>query len=447
MTSFSRNVISNASAHALGSIIQFVLGVCLARWLTTVNYAAYVTAVALIGVTEMLSDFGLRIWAQRRFASVQGNAVETGEVFCHSIVVKVLFSLIFGLPLVVYPWMGLTLGEAVIAVCIAVTQPSTDPLLWFLRGRERLDIEASVLFAWRFVNALFIILAAWSGASIDMLLTLWFAINVARVFIESRFELLKPARQYLNQLPTVIHVNELLRAAKEAFPIGISFALMSFYHRLGVFLIGERGNSLDVAQFGAVFTLVASAGFVGTSITVSGFPALSRAIGKGLNREAEAIAYRKIKLIALIFLPACLVGMALAPGVITLLYPAKFFPAAEAMPMLLAALFLSIVNFAMKYILNGLLHNWWDAISAVLGILVFSLVCLLPRWSFQPAGAAFAWCAAEMAVFVVKAIVLKVDGRLSLPILPVVGMVFLFLWCTAWFSGPPIMDIYRSYVR
>lgn len=437
---YRKNVISNAGANAFGSIIQFALVFFLVHWLPVHEFAIYITIAALVAVGEMLSDFGLRIWAQRHFA-IQNDAATPFAIASST---KIVFSVVFGMALMMYPWHGMDTWQVSIAVLIAVTQPPSDPMLWFLRGKERLDIEAVVLIGWRFFNAVAILLVGMLGKGIDGILITWLSVNVLRLIIEAGINLIRPLWRQARQVPVALA--DVYKAARQAMPIGLSFVLLSLYHRLGVFLIGEHGTPTDVALFGAVFTLVASAGFVATSITVAGFSPLSRAIEANSLAEATAICHRKLRLIGLVFFPSCLIGMLIGPGVIGLLYPPNYFPAGEAMPLLLAALFLSTINLALKYALNALKYNWQDAASASFGIATFIAVYLLPPWHSPPVGAAFAWCMAEGIVFLLKLITLRKDKRLSLPILRTSAGAYLLLLGIAWIMTDPIMAFYQEHL-
>lgn len=438
--SYRRNVVSNAAANALGNVTQFALVVVLAHHLKIMGFATYVAAAALVGMGEMFSDFGVRIWAQRQFA-IGENLAASLQL---AIVTKAVNSLFWGTVLIAIPWGEMTFLQTSLAVCIAITQPSTDPLLWLLRGRERLDLEAAILFGWRITTACMLATVAWLRGTADSILVIWLLLNLLRIGIESRFALIWSVVHGLFRTSAITRTMVWTTLVSTA-PIGISFALMSLYNRLGVFLIGRTGTPTDVALFGAIFTLVASAGFVGTSITVAGFPRLSRAIEAGRMDESGDIVRQKLTLIGLVFFPACLLGMFVGPGVIRIVYPAQYFRASEAIPLLLAALFISIINFALKFALNALRRNWWDAVSAMLGIVAFAAIYLSTSWRFPPYGAALGWCIGEMVVFLCKSLVLWSDGRISLQVLPLAFTAFLVLAAAAYFSADPIFYFYQHH--
>jgi hypothetical protein len=113
-------------------------------------YAAFLNATFLVGLLEMASDYGARIWATREFSvSESPRSVLKNSVYC-----KVFYTLVSALALSLIPFNTLTAFDFLLSVLVASTQPSTDPLLWYLRGRERLDIEAVVVLAFRVIVAI-----------------------------------------------------------------------------------------------------------------------------------------------------------------------------------------------------------------------------------------------------------------------------------------------------
>ena len=400
--SLRRNILSNAGATAIGSLIQLILVLLLARWLDVGEFAVFITATAVVGFGEMASDFGVRIWGTRQFSvkdSVSG-------ILGPALLSKTSTSLLLILIILLLPFQLLTTKQALLAGIIACTQPSTDPLLWFMRGKERLDIEAVITLGWRTANALVLGATAWFDFGVTSLLAAWLACNLVRVAIEWRVPLLGQLR--LSPLFEGQHVRaQVVGVLRQSFPIGIAFLVMAIYQRLGILMLGEIAPPETVSHFGAAFTLVASAGFVATSITVSSFPRLARAAEAGDWADVCAITNNKLKMVMAVFLPACLLGMFAAPWIVHLLYPAAYQDAAIAIVALLPGLYISSVNFALKYLMNTLHNNWMDVISVLSGITVFVLILLLAGGDVLLLVAGAAWGIGEAVIFVVKWRVLR----------------------------------------
>lgn len=426
MTAFTRNLFSNAGATAVSSLIQFVLILGLSRWLTMDEFATFLTASSVIAVGEMGSDFGCRIWASRQFAVT----TRVRPVLYPAIIAKGIFSCISALLILILPFDLLTFPLTIAVVCIAVTQPITDPFLWFLRGRERLDIEATTLLLWRVGNASVIAFLAYIGKGVPLLLVAWLISNLVRIWGEWHLSALRPIREERTIVSELWSKG--IVVVRTSFPIGLAFLLMTLYQRSGVLLLGQVADASAVAAYGAAFTLVASAGFVGTSITVASFPSLVRALEKKDWERATVMASRKLLLITMLFWPGCLIGGLLAPWIVPILYPDRLGETAKVIIALFPGLYVSTVNFALKYLMNAIGLNWVDAISAFMGIVVFASLILLPEWRQPAVAAGWAWAGGEAAIFIVKWIALWRNDRMRCLRLGYLLMAFLLLGGILW---------------
>lgn len=406
--SLARNILSNAGATAVSSVVQLVLVLSLARWLDVEGFAIYITAVAIVGFGEMASDFGVRIWGTRQFAIRN----EVDGILGAALMTKAVFSLLLIMLTLLLPFQLLNVTEALLAALVACSQPSTDPLLWYMRGKERLDIEAAVTLGWRIGNALFIASAAWYGMSVSVLLGIWLASNLLRILVEWKLPLLRELRSA--RLLENSRVRELIaNVISQSFPVGTAFLIMAVYQRLGVLLLGVLAVPETVAHFGAAFTLVASAGFVATSITVASFPKLARAVESKNRDEVCRIVEQKLLWIAAVFFPGCLLGMFLSSWMVGLLYPPAYAEAAIAMMALLPGLYISSINFALKYLMNAIHKNWMDVFSVLAGMLTFVGFLLMAEQGELLKQAGVAWGVGEMAIFFVKLTAIKRDAMLS----------------------------------
>src|SRR5690606_25171228 len=122
------------------------------------------------------------------------------------------------------PFPSLTAGMVLLAALVGLTQPSNDPLLWYLRGIERLDLEASIVLSWRLINASLLAVLAWSGFSLEPLLAAWLASNAVRMAAASRIAALRDMRTAPK--PGTQLWKAAYQAIRQAAPIGLAFVLM-----------------------------------------------------------------------------------------------------------------------------------------------------------------------------------------------------------------------------
>jgi len=426
VTSFRRNLVSNASSRAIGSVAQFVLILSLPHWMTVNVFASFLTAVAVVAIGEMASDFGSRIWAIKQFSA----SLSPKSVFLSALVAKGAFSSILAFIVLLLPFNLLSVEQVALILCIAVTQPSTDPLLWYLIGRERLDIEAGVQLVWRISNVLLITILAYEGVDLVGILFAWLSINITRIAVVWHLSFMNPIKKDCDGKDIL---SSGLSVVQLAFPVGLAFLLMSMYQRLGVLLLGEITDVHSVAIYGVAFTLIASAGFVATSITLSSFPLLAKAVANGDWPKVNQIVERKLMLIMIVFLPACIIGAMVSPWVISFFYPKEYSGVTLVMLALLPGLYISSINFALKYFMNALDLNWIDAFSATIGILVFSIFLIIPSWERVAVMAGWAWGLGEVSIFFVKWVAIMRDKNEANLNLARHLLIFLLLFGSAFF--------------
>lgn len=399
-SSFWRNTLFNSSASVVSLSAQLFLVVTLANFLSIAEYAAYIAAAAVVAVGEMASDFGARIWAVKQFATTD-HVKANLKVFARA---KIVTSSVFCVGLFFVPFGTLPKTLLLPVALIATTQPSTDPFLWLLRGKERLDIEASITVLWRLATVLLLIISAFLGGRIETLLILWCISNIIRMFITSRLPVVR------SQLKENIFKNNdevsTLHVLRNSLPIGMAFFAMTLFQRLGVFMLDRMGTNEDIAIYGAAFTLVASAGFVSTALTVSSFPSLAKAVQVNDTNRITSLTSSTILLVLIAMLCIGLGGITLAPLIFSILYPDAFSSASLVMVWLLPGLLVSSVNHFLKYTLNAITLSWVDLATVLMGLAIFVVSIHYSPIEALSIRTAFSWVLAELLIFILKASVL-----------------------------------------
>lgn len=404
---FYRNIISNAGATAVGSMAQLLLILVLSRLLDITAFAVFITSTAVVGFSEMASDYGVRMWATQRFALKKAPE----QIFRTALAVKTSFSLLLVIAILLLPFEMLSIEQALVISLIACTQPSTDPLLWYLRGKERLDVEAAITLSWRIGNVVIIAVLANLTGDVTHLLIAWLFSNLTRIAVEWRIPLVRGVKVAGDEADQAVGLSKVMSVAGQVLPIGTAFIIIAIYQRLGVLILGEISVAETVAHFGAAYTLAASVGFVATSITASSFPKLARAVDSSDWNNATAVASQKLQLVMMLIMPVCVLGILIAPWVIELLYPSSFSPATVAMKALLPGLYISCINLSLKYLMNALNHNWADVVSVVLGMTVFVVLVFSARNEELLLITGLAWGLGELAIFLVKWAVLRKSSQ------------------------------------
>ncbi|MEZ6125913.1 MAG: lipopolysaccharide biosynthesis protein [Planctomycetaceae bacterium] len=397
------NIVSNAGGNSLNAVIQLLVLLLLARWLSTSAYASWLKAGVLIGFAEVASDFGIRWWAVRRMAADSSPQ----PAFAAAFIGKLLWTMLSILTLTVIPLGFLSTTELLLCVLVAATQPGTDPALWYLRSRERLDIEAVLLLAGRVLTAVLLIASARSQVSLTGLLAVWMICNVIRLLLTLSLPVCRPLLS-VRSLPALSGVVVCLR---EAFPIGVSLLLAPLLTQAALTFVSLVGTDADVTEFGTAFKLVIAAGFVGTGIVVSSFAGMSRA-ARDEDRSAAAAHLRTMLLIMTGAVGTlCLAGILLSRPVAAWLLPERLAAAGGLMIALMPGLYLSCVNMAAKFALNAFDRNWSDVHCMLCGFAVFAMSCGLLSSLPLAIHAAVSWTVTEAAVLICRWIQLKRADR------------------------------------
>ncbi|MEP3481112.1 MAG: hypothetical protein ABJZ55_17825 [Fuerstiella sp.] len=370
---FLRNVVSNAGGNALNSVLQLGLLLLLSRMLGAASYAAWLTAGSIIAIGECASDFGTRLWAVRAFA----GTADAASVLRQCLWNKLFYTFCAFAVLSLLPLNTLAVGELLMALAVAATQPSTDPLLWFLRGKDRLDVEAGLVLSARLCMVGLVAAASWFQLSLEWLLSGWLLCNVTRMTMTWRLSICQPLWKMSTAGAVGRGFKKISNGVTDVFPIGVSLVLAPFFTQAALLTLSIQGTDHDVNVFGTAFKLVIAAGFVGTSVVVSSFARLSEAVQDGDVVRIQKIVNQKCGLLIRVMLPICVLGIVLAVPVSNLLLTPELSAVGTAMILLIPGLYLSCVNMAGKYTLNACGRNWLDVVSMLIGFVAFGSIYFL----------------------------------------------------------------------
>lgn len=392
------------------SVLQLALLCVLFRVLDDTSYAAFITAGYLIGLLEIASDYGARLWATREFSVSEVPRT----VFHQSVRTKVFYTLLSAALLALLPLNTLSLNGFLLSILIAVSQPGTDPLLWFLRARERLDIEAAVVLASRFAIVLGMAVAAVAGFGLTTLLLIWLLGNLLRMAVETKLAIIQPlfTRSRVSPSPTSRQSfgpsdSTALRTIAAVFPLGTALVLTCIFQRTSLYLLEMHASVRDYNIYATAFKFVNTSGTVATAIFVSSFAPLTKAIASDDTAAIRAVVRRKLVLVTAVFLPACLLGILLIGPLSALQSSESIADVAAVMVLLMPGLYVSCINMGLKYTLNAYELNWQDVTAVIIGIAALYVATIFHgSLSWWYAGA-FGWFVGETTLLVSRLSLLR----------------------------------------
>jgi len=407
---FVVNVLSNAGGNSLNSVLQLLLLLALGRLLGTGVWADWFAAGSIIAIGEVASDFGTRLWAVKRFAGNGDVALTFRYCVWHKLIFTLLTACVFGL----LPLDTLSFSTLVLSVLVATTQPSSDPFLWYLRGIERLDVEAGVVLSSRVAIVAALVSTAMFPIELSALLAVWLTFNLVRLIWESRLSICTPL--FANTSEATVTFPDVRKNVGDVLPIGVSLVLTPMFTQCALLLVKVQGTDSQITEFGTAFRLSLACGFVGTSIVVSSFARLSRSLANEDEGAAQKIIGTKFRLLTAALAPICILGMLLSVPVAEFVSRLTLKPdlaaAGQVMVLLMPGLYLSCINMGANFSLNAFGLNRQDVIAVLLGfatlVLMFQGATAVPL----PIRGALCWTCGEFAALVCRLSILKAKGRL-----------------------------------
>ena len=430
-----RNMLSNAGGICVHVVLQLALMFLMFDVLSTAAYAAYISATAVIAICEMASDFGARLWATREFAITS----RPRQILKLSWYCKLFYTVVSGIILAFVPLNTLSTAEFLLAVLVAASQPATDPFLWYLRGRERLDVEAVIVLTCRVVSAALMAVAAWYGQELTTLLSIWLGANLVRLMATTQIAAVSQIYTDATVDPSeqdstgASFGRQIIRTITDVFPVGSALFLRSLYQRIGVLLLSVLATDQDVRIFGTAFRLVATAGFLSTSMFVASFAPLVRAIESNDQPRIRGIIRGELKLVTLVFVPICLTGILVSIPFASAWLSPEMVTIARAMVLLLPGLYLSCINMGLKYAVNAFGMNWPDVAAVLFGILMLSSITVFHGPLTWSTAASLGWGMGEGAVIIIRLGLLRASGKQTgVPVALIASAVSLLLLASAW---------------
>lgn len=407
---FRINFLVDSGATTLGLLARLLLILFLARVLATEEYAGFILANAVIAVGEIVSDFGTRTWATRNYAL--GWGLNEGLRFIFA--TKACYTVLFGVGVYLLLGAQLSIGVCLLIVLVSLVQPSSDPVLWLFRGREKLYLEGLFTLYWRLGASVAMYVVARATQELFWILMAWLVTSLIRLATELlwiKWRKMEP-RAAKNSDGSV-SLPQMLKLSRQVFPIGCALVFMCLYQRVGIFALSRMTSATTLAIYGTAFQFVAVPGFLAVSVANALFPRLSRSVHAGDSATSKRTVSQGLAVIAILFGGISLLGAVVAPWVFQLVMPKSLYAGHLVMQVLLPGLYISSLSEFLKTCMNALSLNAHDAGASALGILVFVLVLCVPHWRLPEIGAALAWNIGEAAIFAQRAAIMARDGRID----------------------------------
>lgn len=377
-----------AGSDLIGKLCFFLIVVYAARLLPTSAFGLFSLAATLGWLLSVASDFGLQLHMARAVSRQPGATGPIIRRWLRPRLVLAAAALAVAIPATLVVAPSAERWPFFLIVCAQLVSSLTEFLNHVYRGLSRSDVEASLNLAHRLATVAAVgLLAGWPTlgtlalalvvpASAVLAVSAAFAVRLsARVTVEAPGEVTRRSGRF----------------ASDVWPIGVGIVLSALYFRLDLFFV-EHWHGLEaVARYNAVFRLVEALRLFPAAALAVVFPLLCRA------RDVRPLARLGGGLLAAGVVAAIAVAGP-ANWLVILFYGADYAAAVPALRVLLLAVPLFFLNYALTHQLIG-----WDRQGAYARVTAAALVvnvglnlALVPR--FGSIGAGWATVATEVVV-------------------------------------------------
>lgn len=259
-----------ARASSLGA--RLVVIMILARYLGTSYFGDYNYVIAIVGLFEFLSDFGLNDIAVRE---ISRHRHRTDELFGSVLILKALIMLLMvGILLIVayaLPSDDHVRTAILLYGASVILNFFVDTYFVVYRATERMSYEAVIVFVERWTYVLILVLFVMRGVSFSYL----FWANIISAVIKLILGTWVTATRF--HRPT-LHVDWSVyrNYLHETIPVGVSQLINSVSLRVGIVLLSLLGTSRAVGIFAGPYRIVDAVGLMSIVLLTAIFPVMGR---------------------------------------------------------------------------------------------------------------------------------------------------------------------------
>ena len=322
-------------------VISFAIVVLSVRLLVTEEFGVFSLAWTAGWMISLISDFGLQLFLTREVAR---RPSEAWSIFRHLFRIRLGVS---GCVLAAVFLIGALSGwpaysGAFLALIAAQVGVSLIEFLnYFYRGLSRSDLESSFNLIQRLLAlALVAVLLTIHPSVVNLALALLVATLLTLGWsVHLSVKLGRGIQEAQGQTPEPVSLSVLFR---QVLPIGLGIVLSSLYFRIDVFLIEWWKGTESVALYSAVFRLVEGLRLFPAAVLAVVFPELCR------DFSWKTLGWTCLGLLGLGAAVGAL-SARWAAVLIEVLYGQSYLQAVDAFKILLLALPLLFLNFALTH--------------------------------------------------------------------------------------------------
>jgi O-antigen/teichoic acid export membrane protein len=389
LASLARGSASLLSGMVLRKVLLFAAVVVAVRTLSPDQYGAYVLFEAILALLLLLSDFGL-VLSSTRLIAAEAGAKEKALAVGSAVALRLLTLGVFGLllfpaRLIVRAVYHSPLLDDLMAYMPAVLllAGTNELFTHFLLGMHRHGPMAIAQLVSGATNLAGVIVFVWLER-FGVVGLVWSVMLAAATSLAFQYVAAVGRARIRPSLGTI------RRLLHSGFPLQLNSLLTIAIMRLDTFLIGVFAGPAAVATYGIAMKLPDNMRYLLDSHRLVYFSTASKHFSmRDLAGIREALE-TSVRWVTFIFFGTAILAVAWGRDVIVLLFSRQYLSAAPALPLLVVAMGLFVVNslFGSTLIAGGRVVRllYVNALTAVVS--VGANVILIPRLGFMGAAVA-----------------------------------------------------------
>lgn len=390
---FGRTVARN-SAWGMGAqiaikILSFAFSVLVLRHLGTSEYGQYAGALAFGAMFVFIADLGLSQYIVREIAGFRSDVdgrQKSELLYGNTLILRLLLSVVAVLVMLAAavltarpPLMVGAIALGGLGLIMYAVQGTSDAVLGAF---ERFDLSASA----RVVNqAVFLVLgglALWLGFG-------YYGLIIANLLgIASVTFVCWSAVRRIGIRPRDIQMARWPALIRASLPFGIITFTLGLSYKFDSVLLNVTRSDAETGYYNAAYNLVFSAAIISNVFNTALFPSLARR-AKETAEPLTNVYGRSLRYLMMIGLPIAVVLSVLADKILPLLYTDAYFPAVEALRVVIWAVPLMFLSELLGYV--AVVQNRERAVARSIfistSINIGMNLILVPRFGFVAAAA------------------------------------------------------------
>lgn len=405
-----KNTTVSTAAEIINKILSLFLYVALANYLLAKGFGQFSLIMMLLGLFEVLANFGLDKLTIRDLAK---NTANTRNYLTSILKIKLLTAaLAYALFILTINIMSkppeVIYGVALVGLSLFFVNLS-NTFMSIFNAHEKLEVNAVLLVIVKLIifNAVFV--AMRKGGGLIMVLGCFTAGEALRAAL-SWLMYAKEFSFYKKAADFILSSRDIL---KSAIPFVMVSAASLVYMRIDTVMISAFKGDTPVGWYSAAYTLIVGLMFIPRSYALSVYPVISRYVET--SKEALNTSWLKsMKFLLVLSVPIAVGGYLLSGRLIRLFYESGYDNSIPALKILILAIpwiFVNSINMFLLYAAN----RQRQATNIVLISTALNIglnLILIPRLSYI--GAAISTVAVEIINFFIFSMFVYVVFKMQL---------------------------------